>query len=304
MSPDRARNRHPDRSALARSSTAVLAAGLLLIPGLGACSAPEGPARSAPAAASASRPDPRASAAPLLTDVLNRINERGSVRSTVRGDLGFVGDLDGAGVARYNPDGSDVSLRGHTRPNPQQRPQPLELAVLDGVGYLKSPLLRPDPAKPWLRIAPAGTDFAAKLLAPALRQLQDSTDPRATFRGIEHATKIQSSAPDQVDGQPATHYSLRVLTGPAAASAPDEQQRKRLQRAADSGQPEIGYELWIGPDGLPLRFAAAQKVAQAGQVSLDSTYRDWGTAADVRAPRPEQVGQFPNGPLPQAQPPR
>ena len=229
------------------------------------------------AAASASRPDPRASAAPLLTDVLNRINERGSVRSTVRGDLGFVGDLDGAGVARYNPDGSDVSLRGHTRPNPQQRPQPLELAVLDGVGYLKSPLLRPDPAKPWLRIAPDGTDFAAKLLAPALRQLQDSTDPRATFRGIEHATKIQSSAPDQVDGQPATHYSLRVLTGPAAASAPDEQQRKRLQRAADSGQPEIGYELWIGPDGLPLRFAAAQKVAQAGQVSLDSTYRDWGT---------------------------
>lgn len=304
MSPACARNRNPNHSAPARSSTAALAAGLLLLSGLGACSAPQGPPHSAPAAAAAARPDPRVSAAPLLTDVINRINERGSVRSTVRGDLGFVGDLDGEGLARYNHDGSDVSLHGHTRPAQAQRPQPVELAMLQGTGYLKSPLLRPEPGKPWLRISPDGADFAAKLLAPALRQVQDSTDPRATFRGIESATKIQSNAPDQVGGQPATHYTLRVLTKPAAAAAPDEQQRKRLQKAVDSGQPEIGYELWIGQDGLPLRFAAAQQVAQAGQVSLDSTYRDWGTPADIQAPLPEQIGQFPNGPLPQAQPPR
>lgn len=304
MSPARARHRNPDRSAPARSRTAALTAGLLLISGLGACSAPEGPPRSAPAAAAAARPDLRASAAPLLNDVITRIDQRGSVRSTVRGDLGFVGDLEGEGLARYTRGGSDVSLHGHTRPSPKQRKQPVELAMLDGVGYLKSPLMRPEPGKPWLRISPDGADFAAKLLAPALRQVQDSTDPRATFRGIESATKIQSSAPDQVGGRPATHYSLRVLTGPAAAAAPDEVQRKRLQKAADSGQSEIGYELWIGEDGLPLRFAAAQKVAQAGQVSLDSTYRDWGTPADIKAPPPEQTGQFPTGSLPQAQPPR
>ncbi len=299
-----ARARIPDRSALARSCTAIVSASLLATIGLGACGTPETPPPAKPASAAAARPDPRPTAAPLLTDVINRVTEHGSVRTTVRGDLGFIGDLEGQGSARYNGEHADVSLRGSTRPSPAQPPQALDLTILDGVGYVKSALLRPEPAKPWLRIAPDGTGFAAKLLAPALRQLQDSTDPRATFQGIESATKIQSSAPDQLDGKPATRYSLRVLTAAAAAKAPDDQQRRRLQQAADNGRPEIGYELWIGKDGLPMRFAAAQKVAQAGQVSLQSDYRDWGAPVEITPPPPEQVGEFPGGPLPMAQPPR
>ncbi|WP_243792223.1 hypothetical protein [Saccharopolyspora gloriosae] len=297
----RARSRTaPTHSAMARSTTA-LTAGLLFLFGSAGCAPPPAPQPSAPAAA---HPDLRPSAAPLLGDVLQRINERGSVRSTVRGDLGFVGELAGEGLVRYAHDHADVTLQGTTKPNAGQPPQPVDLALIDGVGYLKSPLLQPEPGKPWLRLAADGTDFAAKLLAPALGHVQDSTDPRATFTGIESATKIESSAPDQVDGAPATRYSLRVLTAEAADTAPAEQQRTRLRSAADAGRGEIGYELWVDERGLPVKFAASQKVAQAGQVSLTSTYRDWGTPAEITAPPAEEVGAFPNGPLPQAQPPR
>ena len=87
------RARNHDRSALARSCTAIVSASLLATIGLGACSAPETPPPAKPASAAAARPDPRPTAAPLLTDVINRISERGSVRTTVRGDLGFIGDL-------------------------------------------------------------------------------------------------------------------------------------------------------------------------------------------------------------------
>ncbi|MGW0893609.1 hypothetical protein [Saccharopolyspora sp. NPDC002578] len=290
----------PTHSALARSTTAALTAGLLCLFGSAGCAPAPAPQPSAPAAA---RPDLRPSAEPLLNDVLRRIDEHGSVLSTVRGDLGFAGELAGEGRVRYADDHADVALRGTTRPAGQP-PQPVDLAVIDDVGYLKSPLLRPEPGKPWLRLGADGTDFASKLLAPALGQVQDSTDPRATFAGVESATKIESSAPDQVDGTPATRYSLRVLTSPAAAAAPAPEQRARLQRAVDSGRGEIGYELWIDERGLPVKFAASQKVAQAGQVSLTSTYRDWGSPVDVDAPPTEEVGAFPDGPLPQAQPPR
>ncbi|MEU6132002.1 hypothetical protein ABZ805_22745 [Saccharopolyspora sp. NPDC047091] len=264
------------------------------------CAPSPAPQPSKPAAA---RPDPRASAEPLLTDVLNRIDEQGSVRSDVRGDLGFVGELHGDGAVRYAPDHADVALRGTTRPAAQP-PQPVELAVVDGVGYLKSPLLQAEPGKPWLRLAADGTDFAAMLLSPALAQVQDATDPRATFGGVAAATKIQSSAPDQVDGTPATRYSLRVLTAQGAATAPDERQRARLRKAAEAGRAEIGYELWLDDDGLPARFAATEQVAQAGQVSLTSTYRDWGAPVEITAPPADQIGAFPDGPPPGAQPPR
>ncbi|GAA3355021.1 hypothetical protein [Saccharopolyspora gregorii] len=277
--------------------TAVLLGALAAV----SCAPAPAPQPSKPAAA---RPDPRPSAEPLLADVLHRIDEEGSVRSSVRGDLGFVGELAGDGAVRYTADRADVALHGTTKPAAAQPPQPVELAVVDGVGYLKSPLLQPEPGKPWLRLAADGTDFAAKLLSPALRQVQDAADPRATFAGVAGATRIQSSAPEQVDGTPTTRYSLRVLTAQGAASAPDEQQRTRLRKAADAGRTEIGYELWLDDRGLPARFAATEQVAQAGQVSLTSTYRDWGAPVDIAPPLADQVGSFPDGPLPGAQPPR
>lgn len=287
-----------------RPAAFVLSAAIVVTTALASCGTPAPPPHPGAGAAIVPR-DTRADAAPLLTTVISNIDQRGSASSDVRGDLGLVGELTGAGAVRYQGGHADIALGGHTQASRAQPRQRVEVTVVDDIGYLKSPLLLPEAGKPWLKIAPDGVDFAARLLSPALRQLRDSADPRTTFAGIEPATKIQSSAPDQVDGRPATRYELRALTAQAARIAPDERQRKRFQQAADAGVPELGYQLWVDEAGLPVRFAATQNVAQAGKVSLTSTYREWGRPVDIQPPPAELIGVFRDFPAPQAQqPPR
>ncbi|RRO15186.1 hypothetical protein EIL87_18165 [Saccharopolyspora rhizosphaerae] len=282
----------------ARTRTALLSAGLALTATLGACTSEPQP----PAAATkpAARPDPRPAAEPMLTDTLAKINRTGTAHTTMTGSLGVVGQLTADGAVRYRGPQADLVLDGKTR---NTRTERLAVSIVDDVGYLNTPLARPDANKPWLRISDDGADFGSKLLSPALDQLHESVDPRATFSGVEQATRIQSSAPDTVDGRPTTRYELRILTDKAAEIAPDEEQRKRFQRAAANGQRELGYELWLDEQGLPAKFAATTEVAQAGEVSLTSTYRDWGAPVDIALPPEHEVGVFEDLP-PMAQPPR
>ncbi|MCI2416775.1 hypothetical protein MOQ72_05010 [Saccharopolyspora sp. K220] len=281
--------------------TAVLSAGLALISTLGACSAEQPPR---PSALMAARPDPRPAADGVLSQVIGKISERGSVRTSVRGSLGMVGELTAEGVVRYQGSLADLAFDGRTRAAKNQPPQHLQLSIVDGVGYLKTPLVPPEPNKSWLRIAPDGMDFGSRLLSPTLDQLHAAIDPRATFTGVEPATRIQASAPDTVDGKPTTRYELRIITAQAADVATDPQQRIRFRQVANSGEPELGYQLWLDESGLPTRFAASQEVAQAGQVSLTSTYRDWGAPVEIRVPPIEQVGVFQEATPRAQQPPR
>ncbi|KAA5832877.1 hypothetical protein ABT337_11980 [Saccharopolyspora hirsuta] len=283
----------------ARTRTAVISAGLALIAAVTGCSAePPVPTNSV-----AANPDPRPVADTVLSQVISKISERGSTHSQVRGSLGVVGELTADGVVRYRGPQTDLAFDGQTRSTRNQPPQRIALSIVDGVGYLRTPLARPAPDKPWLRISPGADDFGSKLLSPALGQVHRAVDPRATFSGVERATRIQSSAPDQVDGKPTTRYDLRIVTEQAAEAATDPQQRSRFRKAADSGEAELEYQLWLDESGLPARFAASGQVAQAGQVSLTSTYRDWGAPAEVEVPPTEEIGVFQDAP-PQAQRPR
>lgn len=280
----------------ARTRTAVLSAGLVMTATLGACTTAPQPHAAMPMA----RPDPRPVAEAMLADTINKINQHGTARATMSGSLGVVGQLNADGAVRYRGPQADLALDGKTR---NTRTEDLAVSIVDEVGYLNTPLARPDASKPWLKISQDGSDFGSKLLSPALDQLHESVDPRATFSGIEQATRIQDSAPDTVDGRPTTRYELRVLTEEAARTATDEQQRERFQRAAENGERELGYQLWLDERGLPAKFAATTKVAQAGQVSLISTYRDWGSPVDIHLPPAAEVGVFDDLP-PMAQPPR
>lgn len=277
---------------------AVATTALAVSLGLGACSGnpPEGVRTAQPLPA----PDNRPVAAPLLHQVLDRINRAGSVRSQVQGDLGMAGELTSDGVVSYRSRSADIALSGSTRMKDGQT-QPLQVAVVGGDGYLKSPLLRPAPDKQWVRINEDGTDFASRLFGPALDQLREASDPRTAFDGVESATRIQSQSQEQLDGQPVTHYDLHVITDQAAKQAQDPHLRERLTRAA-AKSPEQDYQLWLDRTGMPVRFSAAKSVPQAGQVSLTSRYRDWGAPADIRPPQPDQVGTF-DHPAQAAQPP-
>jgi hypothetical protein len=223
------------------------------------------------------------------------MDQQGSARSTVEGKLGLVGDLNGAGIIRYRGPQADVALGGNARTSQDEPERTIQLSIVDGVGYLKSPLLVTDAGKPWVRVVPNGRDAGAQLLGPALEQLQHTTDPRETFAGIENATKIQSSAPDQIDGKPTIRYDLRVLTARAAEIARDPRQRSRMRAAAQQGQRELDYQLWVDRAGLPARFTATTE-GPHGPVSLTSFYRDWGVPTSIQPPPAELVGMFPAAP--------
>ncbi|MDI2032030.1 hypothetical protein QFW96_25640 [Saccharopolyspora sp. TS4A08] len=280
----------------ARTRTAVLSAGLALTAALGACTSEPQPHAAAPRAAA--RPDPRPAAESMLADTIGKINSTGTAHATMTGSLGVVGQLNADGVVRYRGPQADLALDGKTR---NTRTEKLAVSIVDNTGYLNTPLARPDPSKQWLKISQDGSDFGSKLLSPALDQLHESVDPRATFSGVEAATRIQGTAPDTVDGRPTTRYELRILTDEAAEIAPDEQQRERFQQAADDGERELGYQLWLDDQGLPAKFAATTRVAQAGEVSLTSTYRDWGSPVEIPLPPANDVGVL-DGLPPMAQP--
>ncbi|GAB3277723.1 hypothetical protein [Parasphingorhabdus pacifica] len=291
---------HPERPLL-RATILLLYTTFALVPGLSACGIEEPPPRPAPGTAPAPVDD-RPNAAPLLTEVINRIDQYGSAHSDVRGNLGLVGELAGRGAINYEPGSADLTLGGHTRPAREQPRQRVAVKVVDDTGYLSSPLLEPEPGKPWLAIAPGGHDFAAKLLGPALRQLRASADPRAAFAGVEPATRIESSSPDMVEGRATTRYDLRVITAQAARTAPDHEQRNRFRQAAEAGVGELEYRLWLDTNRLPVRFATTRKVDQAGKIALTSTYRDWGAPVGIQPPAPESIGVFRDLPVPQAHP--
>ncbi len=287
----------------ARARTASAVTVLALTAGLGACTAEPPPPPAAEGPAAPAPPDPRPDAAPLLRDVLGAMNEAGTADSRFQGRLGLVGELDGEGSVDYRQPEPELSFTGTTQPAPGVPAEPVELVLANGVGHLKSPLLMPEPAKPWLVVPEDGPEFTAQLFGPALRQLTETVDPRSTFADIEGATKIAASEPAEVDGRPATRYDLTVLTAPAAEAATDPRQKEQLQRAADEGKPELTYRLWVGEDDLPLRFATVQDVEQTGQVSLTTTYEDWGTDVTIEPPPPERIGEFRDLP-PLAAPPR
>lgn len=288
----------------ARTWTTAMTGGLAITAAMAGCGSPPEPPPPAPGAAAAARPpDTRPSAEPLLAEVMGKLDEQTSARTHVSGNLGMIGDLNAQGVVRYDGPQADLSVDGRTRANPGTHPQPVDVSMVDGVGYLKTPLAHPEPGKPWLKVVPGTQDFVGKLLSPALSQLHAAADPSTAFAGIEPATRMESSSPDDLDGTPTERYELRVLTAEAAKLTDDPQQRERFRKAAQSGREEFGYQLWLDEAGLPVKFAATQQIAQAGKVSLTSTYHDWGAPADIEPPPPEEIGVFRDAPMPQAQPP-
>lgn len=277
----------------------TLTCGVALLAGLSACTTPSAP----PAPAPAPRADTRADASPLLARVLGHIDEQEGARNTVHGDLGMLGELTGEGMVDYSEPTADLTLHGTIRMS-HQADHDVEVMVADGVGYVKSALLRPQSERPWLRVVPGGHDAEAALLGPALERIRVASDPRFAFAGVQHATKIQSAAPEEIAGKPTTRYDLRVPTVQAARTTADPRQRAEMRDAADDGEHELGYSLWVDDNGFPVQFAATRTLERAGEVALTSTYDEWGASGTIQPPAQNGIGTLQQRELPQAKPPR
>lgn len=110
------------------------------------------------------------------------------------------------------------------------------------------------------------------------------------------AVTIVDSASEQLDGQPATRYTLRTDHARAAFNAeqrggpgPTWRHYKELLRA---GKPETLYTLWLNERQQPIGARVETQFPDLEPTITDIRWRAWGEPIQIDPPPPEQVMQL------------
>jgi hypothetical protein len=239
--------------------------------------------------------------ADLSTAVSATTSQKGTVRLTMTMDSNATTHVtaSGSGVIRFYPQPAGDLTMNIGSPGGASLGQAEAIAV-DGAFYMKLPsgfaqnLGRSlgsgsDLTKPWLRFDQNGTDPISRLVSPMLNSAQQYDDPAAMIAKIKAAGTITSTTQEQVDGQPTTHYTIKVDIRQLAATLPDSDPEKRLMnQAGNTGLTSQTVNVWVNSQGLPVR-----DVITTGQVTATIDYSDWGTPVTVTAPPADQVGTLP-----------
>lgn len=162
---------------------------------------------------------------------------------------------------------------------PGQGEVALELRQVDGSAYVSG--VPGQPAEQWVELSLEELGAAGGPLGGA--------DPSQQLTLLEQAGEVEEVGPEQVDGVETTHYRGEVDLEAAAEQAQQEgadveQLRQQYQQL---GLSTVPFDLYVGPDGLPVRTASTVETSAGGQqVSSTSTvdFADWGADVQVEAP--------------------
>ncbi|MEQ3550756.1 hypothetical protein WIS52_09760 [Pseudonocardia nematodicida] len=222
--------------------------------------------------------------APLLTDVTNRMRTDVGAVVSVAGTLDGPGGptpVTGDGALRYDGSGPDAgpAVRLTLRRGPE------------GDGGRSTGVVRAA-ARTWLQ--PPGADWAeigraplppdAVVDATVATNVAAGADPLAAVARYPDAVLVSDAVDDQVDGEPAVHYTLLVDLGRAIEAEPDEARRDALAAQQRAGSTRLSAELWLDADQRPIRGRIRQQLPDAGTVDLLTRYRDWGEPVVVEPP--------------------
>jgi hypothetical protein len=158
----------------------------------------------------------------------------------------------------------------------------IELVMVHNNSYAKLPKSLNQSNKPWLLVAPGSTNPVVAQLSSSLSQLRSSTslDKFAEFAKL--AKKIKVDGPATIQGNPATHYSIRVDTSKLPVSAEAKKQIKK------SGIRTIPIELWVDDTGRPVKMT--EKIAVGGQhVDVTVVLSKFNAPVSIKAPPASQV---------------
>ena len=162
--------------------------------------------------------------------------------------------------------------------------------------YLDAPQLAPDlGGKPWARLDLTSASSAADQAFAALSSLAQDTDPLTAIHELLATGDLaEDGADQQIDGVAATHYRGKILVDSELSGSQAQQyltadQIKQLQTLATAqGMTGATVDLWVGPNGLPVRSEIGIASTQ-GDDFIELDYTGWGTAAPVTAPPADQV---------------
>ncbi|MBX6766451.1 MAG: LppX_LprAFG lipoprotein [Actinomadura rubrobrunea] len=178
----------------------------------------------------------------------------------------------------------------------------MEQVLVDRTIYMKMPMLSQLAgqagggagqlaAKPWLKISlselgqKSGVNF--EQLLDQSRQL----DPVQNTKLLTASKDVREVGKETVDGVQTTHYTGTYRMADAMAKLSPEMQEAYRKAMAGSGMETMSFDLWVDKDQLPRKMT--MKGGQSGQeMTVTSTFRDFGKPVQITAPPADQVTDF------------
>jgi hypothetical protein len=169
------------------------------------------------------------------------------------------------------------------------------IRLVDSVFYVNLGAASPSADKPWIKIDASGSDPMSKTFASLVNALKTQSDPAQAFKQMAGAGQITAVKPEQLNGQPTTHYSIDVDLQKLVALQEDPNLKQLMQTAvAAIGQKTVPYEVWLNKDNLPVKLTSSVPVQdpttkQATVTKTTIEYSDWGKQVNITAPPANQI---------------
>lgn len=171
----------------------------------------------------------------------------------------------------------------------------MEMVMVDKTVYIKMPEGMPgaDASKPWMKMP---IDQLEGGQGAQFSQSMEFSDPAKTLEMIKENGKINATEQTEVDGQPATKYSVELDFAKLA-------QKMGQQMPQGMNIDSVPMDVYLNADNLPVQIemnlgkimkdVASQSGQQLpegmDQAKMVAKYTDWGAPVNIQAPPQDQV---------------
>lgn len=127
-----------------------------------------------------------------------------------------------------------------------------------------------------------------------MKDMGKNNDPSMKLKELLASPDLKKLGEEQRNGVQTLHFAgtmdpTKLLKTSAGSNALTQQDLDSLAATAkQAGVTNAGYDLWVDGDGLPVEIKFSEDT-NAGKVSGDVTYSDWGTPVKVTAPPADQT---------------
>ncbi|GLW65967.1 hypothetical protein Arub01_42110 [Actinomadura rubrobrunea] len=177
----------------------------------------------------------------------------------------------------------------------------MEQVLIDRTMYMKMPMLSQMAgqggaagrlaAKPWLKISLSELGQKSGVNIEQFLEQSRQLDPVQNTKMLTASQDVREVGKETVDGVETTHYTGTYRMSDAVAKLPPETQEAYRKALADTGMETMAFDLWVDKDQLPRKMT--MKSAQGGRdMTITTTYRDYGQPVQIAAPPADQVTDF------------
>ncbi|HEX4724454.1 MAG TPA: hypothetical protein VH333_18185 [Pseudonocardiaceae bacterium] len=228
--------------------------------------------------------------------VQHNASNKNSAHMTMSMDIGGMGAINASGDIRF--DGTQ-SAEQMTMTLPGMGD--MQMIVIGTTTYMKIPSGLAGVAggsgdgKPWMKLDVGGDDALSKSLG-STAGLADQTDPTQLINNIAKAGTITHVTQDEVDGAPATHYTITVDVQKMLATMGGSADDAQKQAMSALGLKTMPFDIWVNGDNLPVKittdlaFANPASSGAPSQVNMTVNYTKWGESVNIAPPPADQVG--------------